>query len=475
MTQKNRIFPYFISSIVRYFSLITKLLVVLTAISCFFYISSSMQELRTQEINQVRIANNLIYRTIYSNISYAKYQLFHVSRQIKNIDGDKQKINQILSSYKTNINNNFDVVTTWNMFSWIDHNDKLSIDGFEGILRKPIDMSHRNYLSITKQDPGKVVFGKALIGAISGRLIVPIATGVVNDKGKYIGSIVFGIDIGKLTAELENSVKNDLSQFLILDHSKNTILKSSFLSNDEEKFIVDKVNLNQDFIYDEVNYLGDNLFVKVDKMAELTGDKNKFYLLTVNDVKLFESKVSNLITKQLFACLMIFLFIFLMLAKLYYRIVRPIKVLSEYANNIVKHKHNKILFEDLGSKEFDNLYKALSSIENHFEIETSLRYQLDKANQSKTTLLKSISHDLRNYISGISGLAEIIVENVSDKKLDKKNKELQNSEIQIADLAKLIIKQSSRMLGFTKDILNTNITVKRQLQWPIRVNYNGRF
>jgi signal transduction histidine kinase len=458
MTNKNKIFPYFISSIVKYFSLITKSLVILTVMSCFFYIYSSVQELKTQEMNQVKIANNLIYRTIYSNISYARYQLFYVAKQLSQTGGDKQKINQILSNYKTNVNNDFDVVTTWNMFSWIDDKGKLTVDGFDGILNKPIDMNHRVYLPITKQDPGKIIFDKALVGAITRRLIVPIAIGVVNDEGKYLGSIVFGIDIEKLTAKLENSVKDDLSQFLIVDHNKKTILKSSSLSIDEEKLVVDKINLNQDFKDGKIDNLGDNLFVQIDKMTELTGDNNVFYLLTINDRKLFERKLSDLIIKKLFTCLMIALFISLLLAKLYYKIVRPIKILSEYANNIAKHKHSTILFEDLDSKEFNSLYKALSSIESHFEIETSLRCQLDTANKAKTTLLKSISHDLRNYISGISGLAEIIVEDVSNKKPDQPSEELQASEGQIIDLARLIIKQSDRMLGFTKDILDTDIT-----------------
>lgn len=440
----NNISTSLISSIIRYFSVIIKLLFVLTIISCYFYTTSSIEELKTQEINQVKSASNLLYRNIYSNINYAKYQIYYVAKQLSQTGGDKKKINQILSSYKTNINNDFDVVTTWNMYSWIDEKGNLSVDGFEGILKRPINMNHRDYLPITKQNPGKVIFGKVVKGAVSGRSIVPIGVGVLDNNGSYIGTIVFGIDIEKLTAKLENSVRENLSQFFLVNDSKSVIFKSSSLYDKQIDQVISKINLNEDKVYS----LEDSLFAKVSVISDFADNSSNYYLITINDDNVFSSKVDNLVIQKLFTCLMLLLFIALLMSRLYYKVVRPVRVLSQYADGITKHKHsNIVLSEDLGSKEFQNLYSKLSLIEAHLEKEQLFKQKLGEINTNLQALTKSINHDLRNYISGISGLARIIFEESDNSKSQSRNKEY----------AKVIIDQSDEILSFVEDLLDKNL------------------
>ena len=71
----SRIYSDFLSSVIKYFSTITKVLLVGSIVSCYFYLDYSVRELKLSEIGKLKSANNAIYRNIYSN-TFKSYQLF---------------------------------------------------------------------------------------------------------------------------------------------------------------------------------------------------------------------------------------------------------------------------------------------------------------------------------------------------------------------------------------------------------------
>jgi signal transduction histidine kinase/ActR/RegA family two-component response regulator len=461
-TKLKKLSSELISSIIRHFAIITKMVFLLTIISCYFFIKSSTNHLESEQINHIKSTSSNAYRNIYSNISYAKYQLHYVAKQLAKTGGNQNKVDKILSSYKTNINDDFDLVTTWNMYSWINNKDMLTVDGFEGKLNKPINMSHRDYLQITKKYPTKLVYGSTVKGAISGRHIIPIAIGVIDDYSfRYSGTIVFGVDIEKLSARVEVALIDDLAKFLIIDDNQNIIFKSSHMNNREARKIIASSDL-EDIGADGQQNAG-NLFLKIRPMSNIGGAKKNLYLIVSNNEEIFADKKKNLIIKNLLAFLTVALVLFLFMARIYYKIVRPVKVLSDYASNIAKHKHRTIISEDfLGSKEFQQLYKTLRSIERHIETEHSLKDQLATSNKRLQSLVKSINHDLRNYIAGIAGLADILEENLKNKN--------QCAE-ENANLIQMIKSQSQDILSFATSLLN-NDKIEEE---AAKINQNQNF
>lgn len=440
--KKNNLF----ASLIKHFSFVSNLLIVLIFVFSLFYIILCVIELEDKEHESLKSTSNTIARTIVSNISYSTYQIHYVAKQMSKTDGNKVKINQILSTYKTNVNNNFDLVTTWNMYSWIDSNNKMTVDGFEGILKNPIDMKHRKYLSDCRLKPNKVILGNPIKGAISNRIIIPVAVGVTDDYEKYLGTIVYGIDVEKLTANLEILNRDNLSRFLLIDEDKQIILESSSKNYNENVSIINQLKIDKNF-YNK-SFIAQNYnFINVNKLEKINNSNRSFYLVIINDNQLFKEKLYNLVIKKSLICIIFSLIIIFFLNKLDRKFVRPIAILLQYAENIRNHKYNTLLLEDLGAKEFEGLYKALSSIEKHINIEESLKKDLTETNEQLTKLTKSINHDLRNYVSGISGLSEIIID---DLKLENKY----HSSIKLADM---IISQSSDMLNFIKELLDKDL------------------
>lgn len=444
----SRIYSDFLSSVIKYFSTITKVLLVGSIVSCYFYLDYSVRELKLSEIGKLKSANNAIYRNIYSNISYAKYQLDYVARQMATTDGDKDKVYKILSSYKRNVNDNFDVVTTWNMYSWIDTQGFLTVDGFDGILDNPLDMNHRDYLPVTKQNPHKVIYGKIVKGVITNRTIMPIAIGVVDHNNNYIGSISFGIDAEKIIAELEISLTDNLSKFLIIDNDKEVLFSSTNITSDEITEVLKKSNLQNSY-FDKENFL------KVDKLENIAGLNKDLYLVTFADEEIFIEKRNSLIAKIALSYIVIMMFLLFAIAKVYNKIIKPIKLLSQYAYDIIKKKQTKALPDKLDSKEFQNLYDALLSINKHLKSEESLKQELRISNSSLQSLIKSVNHDLRNYVSGVAGLSEIIEDNINSMN-DAKSKDVSKKLLDKENLefVQMIKNQSQEMLLFVKNLLD---------------------
>jgi len=444
----EELYSKFISSIIEYFSLITKLLLLITIVSCYLYIRSSIANQQQIEYNSIQTSSNLIAQRINNNIKYTKYQLQQVAKQISQTNGYKSQVHKIFSDYNDNLNK----------YVWINKYNYLTVDKNKGILAKPANMKHRDYLSLTKKYPETIIFNEIVIGEVSKRIILPVAIGVLNNRQRYIGTLVVSIDVENLTTELEMNLSNSFAKFAILNQKKEVLFKSS----NADLELINKIKLqdNSEFKTADKDFAITTAIKNIGKNGE------DLYLIVTNDKESFNNKIDSLIIKQLLSCLLVFLFLSLLIAKIYYKIIRPIKILSQYANDIVKHKNNTILPEDLGSKEFHNLYVALHSIQNHIEVEDSLKEELRVANQGLQTLVKSINHDLRNYVSGVLGLSEIIEENIKNQidqsqdinHLNENDFAIRNDELKIfnkesLDLINMIKSQSQEIFIFVKDLL----------------------
>ena len=107
------------------------------------------------------------------------------------------------------------------------------------------------------------------------------------------------------------------------------------------------------------------------------------------------------------------------------------------------------------NKEFQNLYDALLSINKHLKSEESLKQELRISNSSLQSLIKSVNHDLRNYVSGVAGLSEIIEDNINSMN-DAKSKDVSKKLLDKENLefVQMIKNQSQEMLLFVKNLLD---------------------
>jgi len=443
--KKGSIIKYFWSFIIVFVTSFT---------SIYFYliwqynINNSISILKTQ--------SSRIEKSFLDGVDYTAYLMHYLNSQIKdnNKYSDLKYIDNLLSSFRLNqdVNNKI----PWNMFSWIDQNSNLVVNSDRGIV-KSIDVSDRDYLHAAIKNPMEVHLGKITYGRVSSKQIIPAGMAVSDAKGRIMGVMVFGIQTDKLIYKLNDSLSAYGVSFAFFDQDAQMIFNSSdFPKSPNISKKVSAINLDKSKsgVLTNFSFFSENLTLSYYQKI----DKYPYILVLSYDDELLKKELLAKVVPYFFELLLIFSILLVIIFGFKKLVINPISQLSEMSRLIASNSQIQAL--ELKSKipEINQLSKSIFSIRNFINTEQSLKQQLKKANQAKTTLLKSISHDLRNYISGISGLAEIIVEDISDKKLDKKNKELQDGETPTVDLAKLIIKQSNRMLGFTKDILNTNIT-----------------
>lgn len=116
---------------------------------------------------------------------------------------------------------NFDLLS-WSKFDWVDRNDNLVVNSAGGVDTKNAQniFSQRGYVWQVKFSPDggawNLKFSEPTIGNMSKVNVVPMALGVSNNDGAYVGLISAGISIAKLTAKIESIISQD-SQFILID------------------------------------------------------------------------------------------------------------------------------------------------------------------------------------------------------------------------------------------------------------------
>lgn len=279
------------------FSFFTKITLFSTLFLGFVYCFFSADKEKSKEIHNIQVARNIIYQELLHHINYAKHQLIYVSNQISKVGNNPIKINQILVNYKNSSNNYgyFDVVTTWNMFSWINQYGKLEVDGFEGILKEPIDLNNRDYLSLTKKNKISV-FGKVIKGSVSDRSIIPIATGIFDGNNKYLSSIVFGIDIEKLVEKLDSAVKLYNIGFVIIDKNNKIIAQSQNINEDSKKLLLSCNKKEENY---SAKFIDNFTATSIIKLSSVISSSDNLSIFIINDYKTFESRLFNLVINNL--------------------------------------------------------------------------------------------------------------------------------------------------------------------------------
>lgn len=126
-----------------------------------------------------------------------------ISEIIKNPQ-DKENIDKILQNYQTKPQ--FRSSMSWTIFSWTDNNNQIIVDTKYRIMKKPFDLSNRDYIKKSSKNPGKFFIGEPVYGSTSKKWMIPGGIGVFLNK-EYIGSITIGFEI-EILADI---VKRELS------------------------------------------------------------------------------------------------------------------------------------------------------------------------------------------------------------------------------------------------------------------------
>jgi signal transduction histidine kinase len=445
------------SSLTKDFVLIYRISIVLIFLTSVLFLKFSIDQEREKIEEKIFVTSEQIENLISYNIDYLKYQLHYATKQIKettenNHVANGEKVAKILSSFVGNINNQVDIAITWNAFSWVDKKGDMSADGAVGVIKNPVNVSSRDYLITTSKIPEKLVFGKPLLGALSGRYIIPIGMGVFSNSGDYLGTLAFGLDIERIIDKILKTISNENLSFAVIEGSEIAFASDNF---DEKRYeeLADKISsLNELELTKVIDR--QNLFNKDQSFAAVRIIKNSpLKILVLYDSNESYRQIFNLFLKQL---LLVFLVIFaciVLFQKIYYQIVKPVSGLSKFASKISKQDFSFVP-ESPKSGELLDLFNTLNSVKEVTKREKDLlkklevtNHELFRANEAKAEFLAKSSHDIKNYIFGICGLSKIILGNKSRSEI------LQSEELQMVET---IADQSEELMHFVEDLLDTN-------------------
>lgn len=197
--------------------------IVLGLFSWFIWRIYSIEE--NYVTNQLEAETGRIEQSFNDTIEHTEFIMKMMTTQIKPNYEDKEYINGIMAKYRTNPN--LVNVLSWTMFSWADSNNLLTVDALYGVLDEPLDLTTRDYIPKTINEPGKLHLGKPVYGSTSGRWVIPGGLGVVDEQGDYIGAMTIGFDIKGVVNQFKSLLKTEGIDFALIDSDLDVIIKSS--------------------------------------------------------------------------------------------------------------------------------------------------------------------------------------------------------------------------------------------------------
>jgi signal transduction histidine kinase len=408
----------------------------------FTKVSKQAMSSTTNKIDQ-QITESLYY---LENISH-----FVANQIIKYGNSKKENIASILVNARPKINDNGYDFFTWTLFDFVDANNYVIASSTHGAIANPILVTNeeRSWINQAKQKPWKLLSSKVDTGIISREPIIPFGFGI-SDKGKFLGTISFGINIEKLQRKLELLSSLSYIKFVVFD-DKNSALLSSENFNKEQVFEIadafeklDKSLLKSGFI--EIN--NQTFYYQPSSL-------HSFTILTGINKKMFLSELRINFLPHFFNTLYLTIFFLILLFFFRTRLLNPVIQLSNSARQISQGNTN-VYVPHAEISEIDLLAESIEQVREFLEKQAQAKIFAEKSNFNKTEFLASTAHELKNIVAGIIGLAEVVKINFSEKAESNDNNFSVPEILENQSFLEDIIKLGEELSEFIRDIIDVN-------------------
>lgn len=129
---------------------------------------------------------------------------------------------------------------SWTVFDWNDKYGQQLVNSEAGILTKKLNVSDREYFALAKQTPWEMVVGDEVVfGRNSRNWVIPLAFGITDNYGKFIGVLVAGLDVKKIMMQLER-LGLEKVDYRLIDKNNHIVLPDELINTNFEvsKFFV---------------------------------------------------------------------------------------------------------------------------------------------------------------------------------------------------------------------------------------------
>jgi signal transduction histidine kinase/ActR/RegA family two-component response regulator len=378
-------------------------------------------------------------------IEYTRHSMSYIGMQIANNNkaNDYDFIMKLLSGYRIPDNRIMELST----FAWANNKHRYLVSSNKGLhFDEYLDLSDRDYMPGTISEPFAIHLGKPVYGIYSHKYSIPAGYGIVDKKGDYLGAVVIGFVIDGIERKFDEVINSEGISFALVDQNGSVIasspqvdikaIQNSFQSELQKITRGQEGILYNPRLFDDGKNYGSIYYNSLSHYP--------YTILTIYNKNLERDEIYNMILTHIIVFLALLVVVITLLLSFYKTLVRPIIDLSVVAKKI-SHGNQDVDFIKHNNSEINQLASSILSIKKFIKNEQLLRQELqiinqdlDRKNSCLRRLTKSINHDLRNYINGIAGLANIIAESDENK----------------VYLAQMIVKQSEVMFDMIKDLLD---------------------
>lgn len=397
------------------------------AVFCVLFLVSMWVTYVTYARHTEHIAEELqteasrIERTLANEMESANYLLTALGRQIVvNNARDLVELAQILKSFDAK-------EQMYAIFNWINVDQKILVSSSRGILEKPVDVSDRDYVKKAFIEPWKMHIGRPIEGRVSGRWVIPVAMGLTDYTGKFIGTLIISLDISQLTDRVSTLVKRDSISFAIISK---TLIPLTQVSEDKDflnkNFPAQRL-VNIDYVKNPSGLLSQgSMFWGTGSYTYYSVSEQYPYIILLGyDNRYQDDAVRNMLWSRLLQMVVIAAFFMLFLLIVRSRMIRPVMEVTEAIAQVARG-NTDVKLPTIGPIEINLLAGQVSRIKEYIEenkrVDDELRNkmfmlrrtckEMEVSTHSKAEFLAFICQEMRAPVNSAMGCAQVMKDQI---------------------------------------------------------------
>ncbi len=388
-----------------------------------------------------KIANEL-----EESFNYLDSFMSLVGSEISHSGATPEKIAQVLRRAWPRIGNSGYNYFTWSVLDFANPQGMIVASSMHGVLSPPQPLpTDRSWITEAPKTPGRLIFSAPDVGVLTKKYILPVGYGLVDQRGKYIGSISISFVLSNLVKKLENPLNYKSASFVLLGEDYKVIAQSSD----------NPTKLQRDYFHDKI----DKKLVAVNKSGILEKpivfenvtynyyrnvDGYPFFILLGDNQSYLDKEFNQLLLPRIEQSVILGVFFLVLLYFFQRKIIKPVTTLSEAAVQI-SQGNTDVKFPDTDIYEYQVLTTKLRNIQEFVLRLNTAQKELEEALRAKTSYLSNMSHEFRTPLNAVIGFSETI-----------KNKLFGDINEKYAEYIDNINEQGQYLLELIEDILDAS-------------------
>lgn len=363
-------------SLYRDFALLSALIVFILFLVSVWVSYETYQEHSKDIIKQLENETVRIDRSLIVEVERASYLLESIARQINHTGTTNHSmILQLFNSFdKSSYPRNSE-------FFWVNTDQMIVLSSRKGVLKKPIEVSDRDYLKKAITTPWTVHIGQPVEGRASNRWVMPMAIGLSNEQGDFLGALVISLDINSFSKDINHVIQHEGISFAITNEAFTLLTEISEHPHFFQKFFNLQTLAKIDFkthpkgVYSQTNLMKPGtIYAFYEKSLEYP------YIIFVGyDSTLSAHAIRGILLPRLLQIIVITAFLVSILWTVRKRIIQPVITLTKLTSRIIHgEKFSPVMAK--GPIEIENLAAEISRIGSYIDERRRIERELSSKN-----------------------------------------------------------------------------------------------